>query len=246
MANFSANLKELKKGWGELAEFAGYSRSALVLIDASSVAPPTPSELELLSPDECARGARISSPSRRQEWWGGRIALREVEKELLADPFGSGLGTELASGLGTGLGSGLGRGLEPGTLWTSLTHSRVQGIRWVLAAGARGGKTGIGVDLEASQRSLHPRLKDRIASHEERNPALSPIAIWAVKEALLKAERAEAPVVTRYRIESFDPISGRGVGRSPMGARYSFWVYQDPLWTVALACGPALSATSEL
>ena len=107
----------------------------------------------------------------------------------------------------------------------------------VVAVGMRGGR-GLGVDLEPSGRSVSPAVIRRIDTSTPPGAQVSEdpderLRLWVIKEALFKAEPANAGLTLR-QIEPEERWAGRGGARSPYG-RYRYAITTGDHGVLALA-----------
>lgn len=93
---------------------------------------------------------------------------------------------------------------RPQLLW-SRTHS-VRGdegclLEWRVIPGQSGPAVqGVGIDLERADRPISGALKSRLA-HPEEYELLTPIELWCLKEAALKADqRRPSALVSQYKV----------------------------------------------
>ncbi len=70
--------------------------------------------------------------------------------------------------------------------------------------------SGLGVDLEPSDRTLSPRLVDRVVTEEEREWNLDPIQLWVIKEACFKSTpENQGFSITDFIVRECARVSGK-------------------------------------
>jgi phosphopantetheinyl transferase (holo-ACP synthase) len=101
------------------------------------------------------------------------------------------------------------RGSQPSEVLVSLSHTQNASV--AIATLKTSGIIGIGVDIESSSRKVSARALNAFASSSEQDMNLTPVQIWAIKEACFKANAFEPnTMVSQYSIVKFDPIENKG------------------------------------
>jgi 4'-phosphopantetheinyl transferase len=179
----------------------------------------------LLSPAERGALAGIALERRRRDWIAGRLAVKRAVRAALRDAEGWAPAFRAISVLNAPGGAPClvvhGRTALSDALCVSIAHDDGTALG---ALAVRASAGAVGVDIEQRQ-SLSLRLLRPVLTVRERrrlagaSPARRPpaIALWAIKEAVLKAagpERCASPRSVELRWRGRRRVAARLVGRS--------------------------------
>ena len=126
-------------------------------------------------------------------------------------------------------------GIKSNAVFTSVSHTRKNEETWLVVAGSI---QRIGVDLEISDRKVHPRVLHRLISPEESKFDLNVLEFWVVKEAAFKVKPINpGTFVSQYPITDWNRMTGTGKIRFPLPSKQecNFKLIKLKPWLFAFA-----------
>ena len=129
------------------------------------------------------------------------------------------------------------QGVSADLIKTTVSHTSTSAGSWVMGAGS---DQRIGIDLESSQRRVHPRVGFRLLTRAESNLGLSILEAWVAKEAAFKANpNNSGTLLPQYQITGWDAGNRTGEIQLPptegeMGV-CRFKVVASENWLVGMA-----------
>ncbi len=126
------------------------------------------------------------------------------------------------------------QGAEPKWVKTSLSHTHSANFHGILVIGS---DHSVGVDLEHTERKVHPRVGPRITHPNEEKFGLQVLEYWVMKEAAFKATPQNAETyLPQYVLMQWDPLTQEGdIQLLPRGTSCRVKLLTIGLWTVAFA-----------
>lgn len=150
-----------------------------------------------------------SLPRRVQEWAESRLCLIDVIEKLMK------------------------QGAKPSEILLSISHTAQATLAVASLRSAE--LTGIGVDLESSDRKISPRAAASFQFAEEKPwmSALTSLHFWVIKEACYKANpKNKDTIIADYRITEYDALrkTGKVSNLKDLSSTFFFqWLIHDKL-----------------